>query len=80
MARFLEILALLLVFDDSDLLGTGDAGDSASHACIIDERSADSCVLAIVDEEDFVKNDLVAFLVFDAFYRRELFDADKVAL
>jgi len=80
MTGFLEIFALLLVFDDGDLAGASDTLDSARDARIVDKRGADSGVLAIIDEKNLVKDDFVAFLVFDAFYRRELFDADKVSL
>ena len=80
MTVLFEIAGLLLVFDDSDLLGAGDLGDCGGNTSLFYIWRADSSVLAIIDEQHLVKDDFVAFCVLLAFYCSKLFNANKIAL
>ena len=81
-AVFLEISALCLVFDDDDFLvvaGFLEEGFNGRSSYI---RGADSRVLAVVDEEDFVEYHLIAKLeiALEFLDAKEVSDRDLVLL
>ncbi len=68
------VLALCLVLYDEDLLCAAGLLEDGLHLCSVDDGSADGRVLAVVDEEHLVKNDLVT-----GFEIAQVLDTDHVA-
>ena len=63
MAVFLEISRLLLVFDDVDFCRAADFRNRGVYLCAFDERCADCCVGAIINEQNLIEDDRVALFV-----------------
>lgn len=80
MSILFKVTTLLLVVDNIDFLSATDLGDCGGDLGLLYIRRANSSVFAVINKQDFVKDDLVAFFVLLAFYCRKLFNANSVAL
>ncbi len=59
-----QIARLLFVLDHEDFSGAADFHDFRIHFRAFDMRRADSCIFAIVNKQNLIKGNFVAFSIF----------------
>ena len=63
MAVFFEVSRLLLVFNYVDFSCTTDFRNRGVDLCAFNERCTNSCIRAIINEQDLIEDDRVALFV-----------------
>jgi hypothetical protein len=63
MAIFFEVTRFLFIFDDVDFCRAADFRNRRINLCAFDERSTDSCVRAVINEQNLIEDDGIALFV-----------------